>query len=363
MSRAFQLFGVLALSATLAGCNGSAPKAETEVIRPVLTQTVTETTSQAIGPFVGTIKPRHETAYGFLLAGRVLSREVGVGDSVKTGDLLATLEASVQEFDLASAQANAASAEAQFTNLAASEERIRGLVAANTASQAQLDAAIAARQSAEAQRDQAKAKLTQAEDQLSYTRLTASADGIITAAPVDVGQVVGAGTTIVSVAQPEERDVVLDLPQELATGLKVGDVISVSENGASGSSVDAAVREIAPSASSTARLRRVLLTLPDSVGSDAFRIGATVTASIAQPLAKPTIVLPSTAIKQDGEARSVWVVDTTAGTVANRAVTAEMQGDVALVSAGLANGDVVAIAGANSLTEGQKVLVNKGTEE
>lgn len=97
MSRAFQLFGVLALSATLAGCNGSAPKAEAEVIRPVLTQTVTETTSQAIGPFVGTIKPRHETAYGFLLAGRMLSREVGVGDSVKAGDLLATLEASVQE--------------------------------------------------------------------------------------------------------------------------------------------------------------------------------------------------------------------------------------------------------------------------
>jgi membrane fusion protein, multidrug efflux system len=363
MSRTLQLFSALALGTALSACNGSAPKAEAEVIRPVLTQTVTETTSQAIGPFVGTIKPRHETAYGFLLAGRVLSREVGVGDSVKTGDLLATLEASVQEYNLASAQANAASAEAQFTNLAASEERIRGLVAANTASQAQLDAATAARQSAEAQRDQAKAKLTQAEDQLGYTRLTASADGIVTAAPIDVGQVVSAGTTIVTVAQPSERDVVLDLPQELATGLKVGDLISVTENGAIGTSIDATVREVAPSASSTARLRRVRLTLPDSVGSDAFRIGATVTASVAEPLANPAIVVPATAIKQDGEARSVWVVDVAAGTVASRAVTAELQGNVALVSAGLASGDVVAIAGANSLSEGQKVLVNKGTEE
>ena len=170
---------VVALALLLSACSPAEDHTAETVVRPVLTTVVHATASEAIGPFVGTVQPRQQTAMGFQLAGRVLTREVGIGDTVAAGQVLATLESSVQEFQLDTARANLASAEAQFSSLAASEARVSQLVASNTAAQSQLDAAATARQTAQAQLDQAEANVSRAQDQVNYTRITADQDGIV----------------------------------------------------------------------------------------------------------------------------------------------------------------------------------------
>lgn len=355
-------FSATLIALLLTAC-GQAPEAPVaELLRPVLTTDVTLATSQTIGPFVGSVEPRHETTLSFQSAGRVLTRDVGLGDSVTKGQILATLDASVQAFQVETAQANLASAQAQFNNLSAAEARVRQLVSTNTAAQAQLDAATTARQTAQAQLDQAQANVTRAQDQLGYAQIVADADGVVVSTGAEVGQVVSAGQTVLTMARPDQRDAVFDLPDSLAAKLKVGDAIAVATTDAIGVQTNGIVREIAPSASATARLRRVRLTLDAT--STAFRLGTTVEAVVTRPLDQPLAEIPLTAVLGDGDAAKVWVLDSKAGTVATRPVTiASRTASTAAISAGLAEGDRVVTAGINSLSEGQQVLVSEGNPE
>ena len=277
----------IAAAMLLSGCSSSEEAPEAVVVRPVLTTVATSVSSQTIGPFVGTVQPRQQTAMSFQLPGRVLTREVGVGDLVEQGQVLATLDSSVQEFQLSTAQANLASAQAQFNNLSAAEARVALLVSTSTAAQAQLDAATTSRQTAQAQLDQAKANVAAAQDQLDYTRIEAGSDGVVVSTAAEVGQVVSAGETVLVVARPEEREAVFDLPETLASALKVGDPIAVSAVSGDSVPVTGSVRDIAPTASATARLRRVRVTL--DAQNDGLRLGSPVEANIARALDTPEI--------------------------------------------------------------------------
>lgn len=355
-------FAGIAVALLLSACSAPQDTPETEVVRPVLTTVATLVSSQTIGPFVGTIQSRQQTAMGFQLSGRVLTRQAGVGDLVKQGQVLATLDSSVQEFQLSTAQANLASAQAQFNNLRAAETRMAQLVSSNTAAQAQLDAATTARQTAQAQLDQAKANVASAQDQLDYTRIVAGSDAVVVSTAAEVGQVVSAGETVLVLAQPEQREAVFDLPETLAAVLKVGDPVAVSAVSGDSAPIIASVRDIAPSASATARLRRVRVTLD---GQNAgFRLGSPVEANISRALAAPEIEIPLTAIYGTGADTSVWIVDPASATVSRHTVTVSAQASgLASISSGLSQGEIVVTAGVNSLTEGQSVLLSQGNAE
>lgn len=358
MSRA-SIFVALAAALALSACSASNDQPAEAVVRPVLTTVATAIDSESIGPFVGTVQSRQQTVMSFQLPGRVLTRDVAIGDLVKQGQLLATLDSSVQEFQLGTAQANLASALAQFSNLAASEARVAQLLETNTAAQAQLDAATTARQTAEAQRDQAKANVERAQDQLGYTRIVAETDGVVVSTAAEPGQVVSAGEPVLVVAQPDHREAVFDLPETLAASLKVGDSIAVSSVTGAADQLTGAIREIAPSASATARLRQVRVTL-DAPG-DSYRLGSTVEAVVQRALPAPVIAVPATAVRDADKAATVWIADPAAGTVSSRPVTVgSITAAVATITDGLAPGDIVVTAGVNSLTEGQPVLISQG---
>ena len=361
MSRFLILPGLLAVL-MVSACSAPHDDAVQAVIRPVLTAVATAVSGEKIGPFVGTVQARQQTAMGFLLAGRVLTRDVAVGDLVQPGQLLATLDSSVQEFQLSAAQANLASATAQFNNLAQSEARIAQLVSTNTAAQAQLDAAATARQTAQAQLDQARSNVDRAQDQLDYTRLVADAAGVVVSTAAEVGQVVTVGEPVVVIAQPDTREAVFDLPAGLVAGLKVGDAIEVSAASDQIAPASGVIGEIATSASSTARLRRVHVTLEGV--DDGYRLGTTVEAIFERPYAAAVIPVPATALRGEGATTSVWIADAKTGTVSSRAVVTGARTDATVVIAeGIKEGEIVVTAGVHSLTEGQSVLISQGIAE
>lgn len=107
----------------LAGCESHSEANAPEPVRPVLTAPVEVSTSKVFGPFTGTIEPRYSSDLGFQIGGRVVARDVWVGDPVKKGERLASLEPALIQFQLASAEAELASAQAQFVNAEAEEGR------------------------------------------------------------------------------------------------------------------------------------------------------------------------------------------------------------------------------------------------
>lgn len=347
---------VLLTVVSLAGCSEEA--APPPPIRPVLSVVAAPQTIADRG-FSGTVQPRYSTERAFRILGRIVTRAVDVGDTVAPGQFLAALDPTVQDLAVRSLEAELSKSTAQLTNATSTESRQKQLLARTASTQSDLDAAVQSRESADAAVTTARSNLSKAKEQLGYTRLISDTAGIVTATGAEVGQVVAAGTTVITIAQAEVREAVVDVPDDIAKETRLGDTFDVTLQIDPSVKAAGKVREIAPQADATTRTRRIKITLDNPPAT--FRLGTTITAA-RRIAGSAGIALPATAIlDKDGKA-SVWVVDPAAMTVATRPVTLagkESQGMVT-IGTGVDAGMRVVTAGVHSLEEGQKVKLSEG---
>lgn len=342
----------LVVLVALAGCQGKDAEAPPPV-RPVLTTRVEIRTAETFGPFAGTVEPRYQTQAGFRVPGRMVARDVYVGDLVPKGARLAALDPTVLQFAVTRARADVTDAEAQLANASAVEARQRTLFEGGNVTQAALDSAVASRDTAAARLAQAKATLQKANDELGYATLKADVDGVVTAWNAEIGQVVSAGQAVVTLARPDIREAVVDIPDGLMVGITAGTAFTVTLLAAPGITATGKVREIGPLADPATRTRRVRMTLADP--PEAFRLGTTITVALERPT-RPRITLPATALLEAENRTSVWVVAPDGKTVSRRDVAVVARDDDAVTLAdGLKAGETVVTAGVHSLKDGQAV--------
>jgi RND family efflux transporter MFP subunit len=352
MMRPFLRLALLLLLALSAGCDKSEKRAE--AARPAMTILVRPTPALDL-VLSGSVEPKIQTPISFRVLGRMIARPVKVGDRVEAGQTIAAVDPLAFETAVRSAVASLASARAQFDNAAATEARQAALLAKATASQATYDAAEQARAAARAAVSQAEANLAKAREQLSYALLKADYAGVITATSAEIGQTVSPGQPIVALAEPTKRDAVVDAPEAVADSIYAGQQFVVSLEVDPKRLLTGAVREIAPEADAMTRTRRVKIELNDP--PPGFGLGATIA---AQMVADPDafVRLPDSALLQEGEKTSVFVVDPKTFSVGLREI--EVAPDRTgrwIVRGGLNAGERVVTAGVHRLKSGQIVRI------
>jgi RND family efflux transporter MFP subunit len=349
------LLATAVITATvLAGCKEE--EAAAVPPRPVLSLVVKSTALPGTR-FAGTVQAKVQAVLGSRVTGRLVSRAVHVGDLVKKDDVLAVLDATAYELAVRSARAELSSAEATLSSALATEERQKTLLQSNAAAMAAVESAEQSREAADAGLTRARTALVKAEEQLSYTSILAEFDGVVVATGAEVGQTLSPGEAIVTVARPDERDAVVDIP-ETAETIAAGSRFIVSLQINPSITVTGAVREIAPSADAATRTRRVKIALENP--PDTVRLGTTITAELEGP-DLTAIMIPETAVLWKDGKPHVWLVDAEKGEVHLAPIEAgAVIGRSLAVSSGLKEGDRIATAGVNSLEEGQKVRIEDG---
>lgn len=342
------LLSVLLLTA---GC--SKPVEQTEDIRPVRTLTVAPAAGEASVELSGEVVPRYESRIGFRVGGKIIARKVEIGSVVKRGQVLMQLDPSDLQLSQAQARAALVAAESSLTLAKADLERYRELHAKNFVSQAVLDAKDAAYKAANSSHEQALAGLKVQSNQSGYATLVADADGVVTALDAEVGQVVSAGTPVVRVARSGDIEVRVSIPEDQVGALRQVTAVTVRTWANPTQALEGRIREVAPAADPATRTftTKIALTKP----GDAVRLGMSATVAFAAPT-PPAIRLPLTALYNDKDQTSVWVVEN--DKVRRVAVqVAGATGNELLVAAGLNPGQTVVTAGVNLLREGQKVSI------
>ena len=354
-------FAAAPLCLLLAACSPQEAEAPAPV-RPVLS-ILAQPVSAAMPVFVGVVSPQVSVAQSFRVGGTLVSRNVEVGDQVEAGAQLAVLDARNYELAVQNARSNLQSAEAQLANAAASESRLRALTQTQTdvVSLDNLEQAQLQTLAADAAAKQARSRLSQAEEQLAYTRLTAPFAGVVTAIGAEPGAVVAAGQSIVTLADPAARDLVIDVPESLIGSMAIGTPFRVAPQLAPQASMFGAVREIAPQANPVTRSWRVKIGLDNP--ADLFWLGTTASATLEQGTGG-RIEIPQTAIRTEGSQSLVWLVDTQNSVVTQRQVSvAPAENGMVEVLTGLEGGERVVIAGVNSLSEGQPIALAQEPSE
>jgi RND family efflux transporter MFP subunit len=295
-------------------------------------------TLQVAGEFV----PYQEVELHAKVAGYIKQINVDIGDRVKAGQVLATLdipelEAQVQgasagvrqtREQITRAKSEVQQAQANYDALHAESERLQqaskaqpGLIA-----QQELDDARAKDQSAAAQIDAAKSALSATEQQLGvsqadqlhyssladYSRITAPFTGVVTWRYADTGALIQAGTSnagsmpVVKLAQVDVLRLRLPVPEALAPFVHIGDTAQI-EVQALNKSFSGTVKRDTDALDPSTRTMQVEIDVPNPKGELQPGMYAQVTLDVKR--AGNALVVPIQSVDESGSQPTVMLVD------------------------------------------------------
>jgi multidrug efflux system membrane fusion protein len=347
----FSMLGLVTIL-SLGACSKKVEK--TEDIRPVRALQAVMEGSDITTEFSGEVRPRIESRLGFRVPGKIIARKVDVGTVVKRGQVLMQLDPQDLLLGQAQAKAGLSAAESNRDLAKAELKRYQELREKNFVAQAVLDAKDTAFRAAQASYDQARAGLSNQSNQASYASLVADVDGVVTGIDAEVGQVVAAGSPVVRVAKTGELDVVVGIPEDKVNSIRHMSDVKVRMWANQGEVIVAKLRELSPIADPVTRTFTAKVALAPEVKD--VRLGMTATVSFGMKNPQAMIRLPLTALLQEKNVNSVWVVE--AGAVKLMPVQlGGTAGEDVLIASGVSAGQMVVTAGVNLLKNGQKVKI------
>lgn len=353
--RRLPVAGLIVATLGLAAC--SQEKAEVkEIIRPVKVVEIAKANDTRELSYSGSVHARTEMNLGFRINGKITERLVDIGDRVKPGDVLARIDPADYELSVSSAKAALDAAERGVETAGLARRRAEQLFARNVSSKSQLEQATLSYDQAVATRDSARSSLDQAKNQVLYTDLKADRNGIVTSVAADVGQVVGSGSPVVTVAVDGEKEVLIAVPEMDIAQFKPGKDVKAGFWSDDALTLDGKVREVAGSADQQSRTFAVRVSLPND---PRVLLGMTATIEASVSNSRQSVAIPLSALAQKDGQEIVWTVDRNGDTVHARSVkVAEFAPDGVRVAEGLKPGDIVVAAGTQFMTENLKVKLS-----
>ena len=304
------------------------------------------TSVPAIVEAPGTVQARSRITLSSQINGFVREMNVRVGDSVKSGQVLATLDARDAESQKALAQAGVdeaqaalsesrqayqAAVEKQSAAKAATElagqtyQRYQKMFESRSVSPQEMDevkmrrdasaAELASSQSmataaqdrikqVEARISQAKAQASRADVLLSWTLIKAPAAGKIAERSVDAGTAIFPGTPLMAIESTSRPQVLADLPAEQAHRLQTGMTVRL-QNAQTKENLEGRITEIAPLSNPETYSIQFKVDLPPDA---TLPNGQFIKVEI--PVGTRNVILvPRQAVRETGQLTGLFVVD------------------------------------------------------
>lgn len=332
-----------------------ASAAAASAVKPALTVALTPVKAESWPQLLsatGSLAAWREVQVGSELGGqRIQQVAVELGQRVRKGQLLAQLQSASVAADLAASRAGLLEAEASAREAVSTAARLKTLAGTDAVSAQQLEQAQAAAAGAEARAAAAKARVQADELRLSYTRIVAPVDGVVSSKEAVEGALPQAGQTLFTLIRDGRLEWRAEVPASELAQLQAGQKVRVLPAGGA-QPLEGKVRVVAPTVDATTRLGRVLVDLGAGPGARAgmFARGDFVLGDAN------VLTVPQTALLlRDGFA---FVFKTEGSKV--RQVKVELgrrQGDRVEIRNGLKSGDKVVAQGVGFLADGDTVRV------
>lgn len=342
---------MLGAALALSGCDNPPQASPIATAQPVLVRPVV---AGSVAPVVysGEVRARRESDLAFRVPGKIVARLVDVGARVEPGKALARLDPADLRLNADAARAQLAAAESDYALAASERERYAALLAKKLIAQSLYDAKVTAYKAAKAKRDQAQAQLAVIDRQENYSTLSADHAGVVTVVLAEVGQVVSAGQPVLRVARPEEKEIAINVPEGQVGGLRSAKTMWVNLWARPELRLPAELRELAPAADAATRTYTARIRLRAS--DPAVGLGMTARVSVQPAAADETLVVPLTAVVDQGAGPAVWVV--TDDKARRRPVEIrQYREDGAVLAKGVQAGELVVTVGAHKLVAEQPV--------
>jgi membrane fusion protein (multidrug efflux system) len=311
----------------------------------VTTAKVEKTSWLASRAAVGTLVAVRAVNVASEVAGQVKQINFDSGNEVHRGDLLVKLDTSVEEAQLAAAQADL-----QLAQVNARRAKVLRKTSANTPSELE---------TAESRLAETEAQAAQLRATIAKKTIRAPFDGRLAIRQVELGQVLTAGAMIASLQSVTPIHAEFWLPQQVLADLHVNMHAQMQTDVYPGSKWDGVVTTINPEVDVSTRNVRVRATFPNPDGR--LRPGMFANVDVLSSDERPALVIPATAVIYAPYGDSVFSVEEK-----NKQLVAhqkfvrlgERRGDLVAVVTGVEPGETIVSSGAFKLHNGSTLVVH-----
>jgi RND family efflux transporter MFP subunit len=310
--------------------------------------------------FVGTVRSRRSTTVQPQVEGFITRILVRSGDRVRPGTPLVEIDVRMQQAAVASLESQRAARQADVDYARQQASRMKTLLAAGAASQAELEQAQTAQASGEAQLRAIEAQIREQSVALAYHRVSAPVAGVVGDVPVRVGDSVTKSTVLTTIDQNAGLEVYVNVPVQQASELKPGlGVHLLDEQGRA--LADEKVSFVSPAVDPATQsvLAKAVLHEAGGVRSEQF-VRARIVWSQAPALTVPLVALD----RINGQYFAFVVEKGEAGSPVARQRAVEpgaLVGNDYVVTSGLKPGEQVIVSGVQKVRDGAPVAATPAT--
>lgn len=279
----------------------------------VLVTTVSSKTMGEEEHFNGTFMPRIQTMLSFRASGKVINRYVEVGDIVKQGAVLARLDG--EDYGLAeqSAQQQVVAARADSEQAAREEARLKNLVADGTVSRSEYEQVLSKKIASAAVTAQAEKQLNLNQNKVSYLNLVAPQSGVISDIRFEVGQVIGEGQPVATLADQSEMELAIDLPDYMVKDIGAWHARAMfwsNDSTVPPQKMELKLRRLSPVAAGMSQSFEARYTLVGLTHEAMSQLKQGMSAQVILQRTTPSegVTLPSSAVGKTNASTFVWVV-------------------------------------------------------
>ncbi len=332
----------LSLSTLLTGCNKAISEPAEPLIKPVKLLAVKDLTVDDSDAFLARIDATYRAQLSFQVGGEVEKLLVRMGQGVEKGEVLATLDPKDLQLALDAAQAQYALAKTQWAR--AESLYSKKLISTDSYDQK------------ETQYKAALASFEQAKTDLSYTKIQAPFDGVVSYTYVKPYQVVGEKQEILNLIDNTTLDVSFTLPVSYAESVSLSALKNaemwVTMDSEPSKRIPGKFKEISTQPNIDTNSYEAIVTITRPTDRNLLT-GMTGQVHIAKQNKSNAMTLPTSAWVNKQESQGeVWVMDSSTQQVSKVTLSLNESG---AIESGLDNNDYVVIAGVERLVEGQVV--------
>jgi RND family efflux transporter MFP subunit len=287
-----------------------------------------------------------------------------IGAHVKKGQLLAVIETPEVDQQLQQARSNLLTAKANLELASITKTRYQGLLKKNAVSQQDVDNAVGTYNANKAIVEADQAAVDQFEALVSFEKIYAPFDGVITARNTDIGDLINSGsnsnvkTDLFHMAQPGTLRVYVNVPEEYSQGIKVGMPGDLVLAEFPGRKFQGKLVRTADAINVTTRTLLIEIDVDNPTGT--LLTGSYAEVHLAVPTQASTFIIPVNTLIFRSEGLHVGVVED--GKVVLSPVTAGHDfGNQIEVVSGVKAGDQIILNPPDSIVHGQPVQIVQAT--
>ena len=355
-NKKYIITAILGATILISSCGSEDKKAVVDNSPAIAVQvkTVSEDSSSPFLTVSGKIEAAKSANISTRMMGYVDKIYVNVGDKVRDGQLLMSVNNADVSAQLAQVNAGITEAEAAFTNAEKDFNRFSTLFKENSASQKELDDITANYNMAKARLESAKQMKNGVNAQMGYANIRAPFNGVVTNKFISAGDMANPGMPLLEVESPGKYQVLAMVPESEILAVKNDSEVTVQVK-ALNENLKGKVTEVSTSAKNTGGQYLVKVILDKTDAQILSGMYATVQFPVARKTTSSAVMIPVEAIVKKGQLSGIYTVSQSNTALLRWLRLGRTFGDQVEVLSGLSADEQYIVSAEGKLFNGAKI--------